>query len=306
MYTLTRRRFIAAAGGSLLAVHSAGASVPPAPLRPVPRDGTLLPCIGLGTWQAFDIGNDAAAEAEALQTLHQLLASPSPARLIDTSPMYGRAEAVLGRLLAKADAPQQAFVATKVWTRGKAEGRAQIEQSLRLLGRERIDLLQIHNLLDYATHLPTLQALRREGRIRYIGATHYAASAHRDLVGKIASGALDFVQVNYSVLEPEAAQQVFPAAKANGVAVLVNRPFAEGELLRRTRGRRLPALASQLGCTSWAQLALKFILGQPAVTCVIPGTRNPKYLAENIAAGEGAIPDEADCRRIAGYFLDPA
>lgn len=303
MYTLTRRRFLSAAGAAFVAMHSTAARAAEPALRTIPRDGAKLPCIGLGTWQAFDIGDDVRAETDALKTLQLLLAAPGPARLIDTSPMYGRAETALGRLLAKTDAPQRAFVATKVWTRGRAEGRAQIEQSLRLLVRERIDLLQIHNLLDYDTHLPTLQALQREGRIRYIGATHYTAGAHKDLVARIESGALDFVQVNYSVLEPEAAQSVFPAARARGVAVLVNRPFAEGELLRRTRGKPLPALAEELGCTSWAQLALKFILGQPAVTCVIPGTRNPAYLADNLAAGEGAIPDEAACRRIAGLFL---
>ncbi|WP_313912640.1 aldo/keto reductase [Tahibacter sp.] len=303
MYTLTRRRFLAATGAALVAMHSVATRAAEPALRTIPRDGAKLPCIGLGTWQAFDIDNDAQAISEALKTLQLLLATPGPARLIDTSPMYGRAEAALGRLLAKADVPQRAFIATKVWTRGRAEGRAQIGQSLHLLGRQRIDLLQIHNLLDYDTHLATLQALKHEGRIRYIGATHYTAAAHKDLVTRIERGALDFVQVNYSVLEPEAAQTVFPAAAAHGVAVIVNRPFAEGELLRRTRGKPLPALARELGCGSWAQLALKFILGQPAVTCVIPGTRNPAYLADNIGAGEGAIPDEATCRRIADLFL---
>lgn len=301
MLRLTRRDFLAAGSGALLALSGRPVAAAPPALRRVPRDGSRLPCIGLGTWQAFDISSDAQARSEARDTLKLLLAQSGG--VIDTSPMYGEAEAALGRLLAETDPQQQAFVATKVWTRGRDAGRAQIEQSFRLLQRTRIDLLQIHNLLDDAAHLPTLQALKREGRIRYIGATHYTAASHAALVERIASGALDFVQVNYSILEPEAARSVLPAAAKHGVAVLVNRPFAEGELLKRTRGRPLPALAQELGCGSWAQLALKYILGQPAVTCVIPGTRNPKYLADNLAAGSGPVPDAEACERIARVFL---
>lgn len=301
MLRLTRRDFLAAGSGVLLALSGSPASAATPALRTVPRDGSRLPCIGLGTWQAFDVGSDAQALADARETL-QLLQTQAGG-VIDTSPMYGEAEATLGRLLAETDPQQRAFVATKVWTRGRDQGRAQIEQSFRLLQRERIDLLQVHNLLDDQAHWPTLQALKREGRIRYVGASHYTAASHAALVERIAGGSLDFVQVNYSILEPEAARSVLPAAAKHGVAVLVNRPFAEGELLKRTRGRPLPALAQELGCTSWAQLALKFILGQPAVTCVIPGTRNPRYLAENLAAGSGPVPDAQTCERIARLFL---
>lgn len=302
MFRLTRRDFLAAGSGALLALSAGSSASTESPaLRSVPRDGSRLPCIGLGTWQAFDVASATQDQADARATLKLLLARSGG--VIDTSPMYGEAEAVLGRLLAETDPQHQAFVATKVWTRGRDAGAAQIEQSFRLLQRERIDLLQIHNLLDAAVHLPTLQALKRAGRIRYIGATHYTAASHAALVEHIASGMLDFVQVNYSILEPEAAHSVLPAAAKHGVAVLVNRPFAEGELLRRTRGRPLPALAQELGCSSWAQLALKFILGQPAVTCVIPGTRNPKYLADNLAAGSGVVPDAQTCERIAQLFL---
>lgn len=301
MLRLTRRDFLAAGSGALLALSGTPASATTPALRTVPRDDSRLPCIGLGTWQAFDVGNDAQALSDARETLKLLQAQSGG--VIDTSPMYGESEAVLGRLLAETDPQHRAFVATKVWTSGRDAGRAQIEQSFRLLKRERIDLLQIHNLLDDAVHLPTLQALKREGRIRYIGATHYTAASHPALVERIASGALDFVQVNYSILEPEAAMSVLPAAAKHGVAVLVNRPFAEGELLKRTRGRPLPELAQELGCSSWAQLALKYILGQPAVTCIIPGTRNPKYLADNLAAGSGPVPDAEMCERIARLFV---
>ena len=302
MLTLTRRDFIAALGSSLMALNVPSAARTASPLqRPIPRDGSLLPAIGLGTWQAFDIeAGDTTASADGLATLKRLLGQPRS--VIDTSPMYGRAEAALGRLLKDADRNRQSFLATKVWTRGQREGRAQIGTSFERLGRDVIDLFQIHNLLDYATHLPTLQALKREGRIRYIGATHYTAAAHADLVRVIASGAVDFVQVNYSLLERDAARTVFPAAAANRVAVLVNRPFAEGALFQTTRNRPLPGWAIELGCTSWAQFALKFILAEPAVTCAIPGTRNPDYLADNLGAGTGPMPDVETARRMAAYF----
>jgi aryl-alcohol dehydrogenase-like predicted oxidoreductase len=301
MYTISRRGFLAALGTSLIAMQGRAADTSPALLqRPVPRSGELLPAIGLGTWQAFDFDADAAAQPEALDTLSLLAARG--ARVIDTSPMYGRAEAVLGQLLAQADPQHRSFIATKVWTRGRKEGLAQIEDSFRLLGRDTLDLVQIHNLLDYEAHLPTLQALKREGRIRHIGATHYTAGAHAQLVRAMTGGVLDFVQVNYSLLEREAAASVLPAAAANGVAVLVNRPFAEGELFRRTRGKPLPEWAGEFGAASWAQFALKFILGQPAVTCAIPGTRNPKYLADNLGAALGPVPDAATCKRMAAWF----
>lgn len=298
----TRRRFIAAVGSGLIAMPYLSALSAATPLqRPIPRDGSLLPVIGLGTWQAFDVdASDAAANADATATLQRLLGRPRC--VIDTSPMYGRAEAALGRLLGTLDTQRQSFVATKVWTRGAAEGRAQIEQSFRLLGRDVVDLMQVHNLLDYTTQLATLQSLKREQRIRYIGATHYTASAHKDLVRVIDSGAVDVVQVNYSLLEREAAKTVLPAAAANGVAVLINRPFAEGGVFGKTKGKPLPDWAATIGCTSWAQFALKFILAETAVTCAIPGTRNPKYLADNLAAGDTPAPDAATARRMAAYF----
>lgn len=297
----TRRHFIALGSGLIAMPYLPPLRAATTLQRPIPRDGSLLPVIGLGTWQAFDIdAADAAANAEATATLQRLINQPR--RVIDTSPMYGRAEAALGRLLSTVDTQRQSFIATKVWTTGAKEGRAQIEQSFRLLGRDVIDLMQVHNLLDYATHLATLQSLKREQRIRYIGATHYTASAHKDLVRVIDSGAVDVVQINYSLLERDAAKTVLPAAAANGVAVLINRPFAEGAVFGKTRGKPLPDWAATIGCTSWAQFALKFILAETAVTCAIPGTRNPKYLADNLAAGDTPAPDAATALRMAAYF----
>lgn len=300
MPTPSRRRFIQSLIAASIAMRLSSTFAQTPPLRrTVPRDGRLLPAIGLGTWQAFDYTDDPAADADARATL-KLLADA--AGVVDSSPMYGRSEAVLGRLLREVDAARAVFVATKVWTRGKAEGRAQIDESLRLVGRDPIDLMQVHNLLDYDTQLATVLELKAAGRVRYAGATHYTAGAHADLVRVIESGKLDFVQVNYSLRERDAAKTVFPAARANGVAVLVNRPFAEGGVFAATKGKPLPDFAKELGVASWAQYALKFILAESAVTCAIPGTRNPKHYADNLAAAAGPVPDAALARRMAEHF----
>lgn len=300
MHTCSRRRFLHTLATAALAMHAPLSFAEAQPLRrAIPRDGRTVPVVGLGTWQAFDYADDPAADRDALATL-KLVAGVGG--VIDSSPMYGKSEAVLGRLLRDADPARAAFVATKVWTRGKTAGRAQIDESLRLIGRDPIDLLQVHNLLDLDTHLATLAELKATGRVRYVGVTHYAASAHADLVRAIERGTLDFVQVNYSLREREAAKTVFPAAHANGVAVLVNRPFAEGDVFRATKGKPLPDFAREIGAASWAQYALKFILGEAAVTCAIPGTRNPKHCADNLGAAFGPVPDAALCRRMAEHF----
>jgi len=259
--------------------------------RKIPATGESLPVIGLGTWQTFDVASDAPAKKAAADTLRAFV--DRHLRVIDTSPMYGSAEAVVGELLEPLDPQRSAFIATKVWTSGAGAGRSQIDSSFRLLRRERLDLIQVHNLLDAETQLATLMQLKHEGRVRYVGVSHYTASAHAELVRYVEKRTIDFVQVNYSLLEREAENTVLPAAAANGVAVLINRPLAEGAILARVRGRALPALASELGATSWAQLALKWIIGHPAVTCVIPGTRNPAHLLDNVAAAAGVMPDAA-------------
>jgi aryl-alcohol dehydrogenase-like predicted oxidoreductase len=223
-------------------------------------------------------------------------------RVVDTSPMYGSAEAVLGELLDRADPAHHAFVATKVWTSGRDAGRRQIENSFRLLRRDKLDLIQVHNLLDVDTQLATLAQLKHDGRLRYVGVTHYNVSAHAALVKYVESGALDFVQVNYSLVEREAEETVLAAAAAHRVAVLINRPLADGGLFARTRGRELPPFAAEIGATTWAQFALKWIIAHPAVTCVIPGTRNPAHLLDNIGAASGVLPDAAMRTKMTAAF----
>jgi aryl-alcohol dehydrogenase-like predicted oxidoreductase len=254
--------------------------------RPIPSSGEALPVIGVGTWLNFDVGPDSPHYAPLGGVLDALVAAGGT--VIDSSPMYGRAEQTTGELLAARTPRPPAFLATKVWTSGRTQGIAQMETSFRLLKTPRIDLLQIHNLLDWQTHLPTLRAWKAAGRIRYVGITHYTASAYAAVEAALKAESFDFLQINYAVDDRAAEARILPLAQDRGVAVLVNRPFGGGDLLRRLRGRPLPAWAGEVGAASWAQLALKFVLGHPAVTCAIPGTGNPKYMAENAAAGDGA------------------
>ena len=217
--------------------------------------------------------------------------------MIDSSPMYGRAEAVVGKCLIAPGMRERAFVATKVWTRGREAGIEEMRRSLALLGTPRLDLMQIHNLLDWRTHLATLRDWKAEGTIRYLGVTHYTASAHAELAAVMRSEPLDFVQVNYSLEEPEAAQELLPLAADRGIAVIVNRPFGGGTLVRRLRAQPVPEWAAEYGCRTWSQLLLKYVLAHPAVTCVIPGTGDPDHMAEDCAAGAAPF---IDPRRLAG------
>jgi diketogulonate reductase-like aldo/keto reductase len=220
-------------------------------------------------------------------------------RVVDSSPMYGAAESVVGDLAADLGVRERLWVATKVWTSGRAAGIAQMERSLQRLRGPRVDLMQVHNLVDWRTHLATLRAWKDAGRVRYIGVTHYTASAYDELERILRAEALDFVQLNYSVVEREAERRLLPLARDRRVAVLVNRPFAEGALFARVRGRPLPAWAADVDCASWAQLFLKWIVAHPAVTCVIPATSRPPHLEDNMQAGAGRLPDAAARDRIA-------
>jgi diketogulonate reductase-like aldo/keto reductase len=257
--------------------------------RPLPSGTGALPVIGLGTWQGFDVARGTPEYARLAGVLKALFAAGGS--VIDSSPMYGRSEAVAGELMAAAGSRGKAFVATKVWTRGRAEGIRQMEESMRLLRADPIDLMQVHNLLDWRTHLATLREWKAAGRVRRIGVTHYTAGAYADLEAVMRAEALDFVQVNYSPDEPEAAQRILPLAAERGMAVLVNRPFGGGGLLRRLRDRPLPPWAAEIGAANWAQLILKWVLSHPAVTCAIPGTSRPEHMADNAAAGFAAPPD---------------
>jgi diketogulonate reductase-like aldo/keto reductase len=268
--------------------------------RPIPSTREPLPAVGLGTWQAFDIAGDAAAIAEARETLKALAAAG--ARLIDSSPMYGSAESIAGQLVQELDIRDRLFVATKVWTEGRNAGRTQMQASMKKLRVERLDLMQVHNLVDTGTHLDTLREWKAAGRVRYVGVTHYHAGAHAELETIVRSGTVDFVQVNYSLAEPEADRRLLQAASESKVAVIVNRPFAEGAMFRQVKGKPLPAWAAELGCASWAQFFLKWILGHPAVTCAIPGTRNPGHLADNLGAARGPLPDALARRKMAEHF----
>ena len=259
--------------------------------RRIPSTGEQLPVIGCGTWQAFDVAPDGAGVEPLTGVLRTLF--DAGGSMVDSSPMYGRAEAVVGKCLSILEARDRAFVATKVWTRGRQAGIDEMRRSLALLGTPQLDLMQIHNLLDWRTHLATLRDWKAEGTIRYLGVTHYTASAHADLAAVMRSETLDFVQVNYSLEEPHAARELLPLAADRGIAVIVNRPFGGGALVRKLRTRPLPDWAGELGCRSWSQLLLKYVLAHPAVTCVIPGTGDPAHMAEDCAAGSPPFVDQA-------------
>ncbi len=258
--------------------------------RPIPRTGEALPVIGLGTWQTFDAGPEPAARAPLREVLTRFLAAGG--RLIDSSPMYGRAEAVVGELLAELKQQKTPFLATKVWTSGKAEGEAQMRDSLRLMGHGRMDLMQVHNLVDVRTHLATLREWKAQKRIRYLGITHYARSAFGELEQLLRKEQLDFVQLPYSLGAREAEKRLLPAAADTGTAVLVMQPLESGGLFRQVRGKPLPPWAADFDCKSWAAFFLKFVLGHPAVTCPLPATSKPHHLEENLQAGLGRLPDE--------------
>jgi aryl-alcohol dehydrogenase-like predicted oxidoreductase len=259
--------------------------------RPIPSTGALLPVIGCGTWLGFDVGARPAEVPVRGQVLAALFGAGGT--VVDSSPMYGSAEQVVGELLQEQGARDKAFLATKVWTTGKQAGIDQMERSMSLLRTRHIELMQVHNLQDWRTHLPTLREWKAQGRISYIGVTHYTEAGHPELEQVLRAEPLDFVQFNYSIASRAAEQRLLPLAAERGVAVLVNLPFGGGEVLSGLRGKPLPGWATQIGCHDWNQVLLKFVLSQSAVTCVIPGTSNPEHMRTNAQAGYGEIPGPA-------------
>jgi diketogulonate reductase-like aldo/keto reductase len=267
--------------------------------RNIPPSGESLPVIGLGTWKTFDVENSNAYPqlTKVLDTLYQ-----NGGRLIDSSPMYGRSEQVIGDIATTMTAGDDFFYATKVWTTGLQQGIDQMENSMKLMKRKTIDLMQIHNLLDLETHLPQLRNWKDSGKIKYIGITHYTDSSHDDLVKIIKAEKPDFVQFNYSIFSRNAEKKLFPVAADLGVATIVNRPFGEGSLFNKVKGKSLPGWATEFGIDTWAAFFLKFIIANPAVTCVIPATANPQHALDNANAGKGELPDGIMRQKMIDYL----
>ena len=268
--------------------------------RAIPRTGEKLPALGLGTWQVLDVASSGPDYDAALGAMRGFLSGGG--RVIDSSPMYGRSEERVGDILADIQPGTRPFLATKIWTTGRDAGIQQLADSHRFLRAREIDLVQVHNLQDLDTHLATLRAARDAGTVRYVGVTHYVAGAHAELERVIKREKPDFLQVNYSLAEPDAGTRLLPAARALGVAVLVNRPLTKGAMIDRAAGHTLPPVATELGCRSAAQLFIKWVLGDSAVTVVLAATRNPRHAAENLEAASGRVPDAGQRKAIADWF----
>ncbi|MEY4729640.1 MAG: hypothetical protein RL020_798 [Pseudomonadota bacterium] len=270
-------------------------------MRKIPKTGEALPTVGLGSWQSFDISNNDTSElSKAKEVLKRFVELGG--RVIDSSPMYGASESVLGELAAQLNIHKLLFVATKVWTSGRDAGVKQMQESMKKLKVEKLDLMQVHNLLDTDAHLATLRDWKKDGRVRYLGITHYNAGGHAPLEKIIKTGAVDFVQVNYSIAEREVETSLLKSAADNNTAVIINRPFAQSSLFSKVRGKNVPDWASEFDCQTWAQFFLKYILGHEAITCVIPATRNVKHLEDNMSAMLGRLPDAKMRARMVEYM----
>jgi len=301
MNRISRRQWLRlAVGVSAVAFRGLSMAAPSLLRRPIPRTGELLPVIGLGTWQTFDVGAAESERAPLREVLQGLVRRG--ASVVDSSPMYGQSESVVGTLAAELGIREKLFLATKVWTRGREAGIRQMEQSCLSLRTQRVDLMQVHNLVDWRTHLGTLRQWKEQGRVRYIGVTHYTESAYDDLARVLETEEVDFVQLNYSLAERTAERRLLPLAAERRIAVLVNRPFAQAGLFGEVRGKSLPPWAKETGCATWAQFFLKFVISHPAVTCAIPGTSKVKHLVDNLQAGLEPLPDTATRARMARTF----
>ena len=296
-----RRSFLALVAATPLLVHARPASASNRDMmrRRIPGTGETVPVVGLGTSDEFETAENLDRLRAVLRRFHDLGGT-----VVDTAPIYGNAESVIGRLVADLGLADELFLATKVRTRGHEAGLAQMRRSRELLGKRPLDLMQVHSLVDWSTQLRNLRRWKEAGHVRYIGVTHSRVRAFDELEKVMRSEPLDFVQLNYSFTEPQAEQRLLPLAAERGMAVMVNRPFENGALFRAVRGRPLPDWAADFDCTSWAQFSLKYILSHPAVTCVIPATSNPKHVADNMGAGTGRLPDDATRRRMRAIAAD--
>jgi diketogulonate reductase-like aldo/keto reductase len=300
-HCLSRREFLRLTFGAGACVVTGGAAMADTVIKkPVPTTGELLSVIGLGTWQTFDVGAAGAAREPLRNVLREFVRLGGS--VIDSSPMYGRSESVAGDIAAELGVRKQLFLATKVWTSGRDAGIRQMDQSFERLRTQRMDLMQVHNLVDYKTHLATLRRWKEQGKIRYLGVTHYTASAYDELARVLAGEELDFVQLNYSLAERGAERRLLPLAAEKRIAVLANRPLAAGELFNRARGKLLPPWAKEIGCASWAQFFLKFVVSHPAVTCAIPATGKVHHLIDNMQAGFNSLPAPTTREKMANYF----
>lgn len=268
--------------------------------RAIPSSGELLPSVGLGTWRQFDVGSSASERHPLTEVLKNMNAKGGIT--IDSSPMYAPAEEVVGDLTSEAGLAEKYFYATKVWTRGKEEGIQQMEASMKKMRRKTIDLMQVHNLVDWQTHLATLREWKQQQKIRYIGVTHYTDSSHDDLERIVRTEKLDFVQFNYSIRSRHAENRLLNTARDNGTAVIINQPFETGFLFNHVQGKSLPPWASEYGIKNWAQYFLKYLISHPAVTCAIPGTSDPAHVVQNMEAMYGAVPDEKGRKKMIEYI----
>ena len=285
----------------LIAAAGAGSAFPSRPgwgeearamlTRKIPKSGEALPVIGLGTSNVFDVASSDAALGPIEEVVRAFV--DGGARVIDSSPMYGRAERVTGDVVGKLGVRDRLFLATKVWTKGREEGLRQMEASIAAMRAGTMDLIQVHNLVDVKTQLATLRAWKEAGRLRYVGITHYRVDAFDDLETLLREESLDFVQLNYSIGVRDADKRLLPLAADRGVAVLINRPFEDGALFDQVKGKPVPAWGTELGCASWAQVFLKFVVSHPAVTCAIPATAKVAHMRDNLVAGTGPMPDPA-------------
>jgi len=288
------------AAPSLARMSRARAQAVPVATRPIPSSGERIPLVGLGSWITFNVGNDAAARDACAEVMRAFFEAGG--RLVDSSPMYGSSQPVIGHGLAKLGGKAPVFAADKVWTGAGARGPEQIEASRRFWGVPRFDLLQVHNLLAWEEHLPTLLAMKAAGRLRYVGITTSEGRRHAEIEKVMRSHAIDVVQLSYNPLDREAERRLLPLAQERGMAVIANRPFREGALLRALQRHPVPGFAAELGCDGWAQLVLKFIVSHPAVTCAIPATSSVAHVRQNLGAARGPMPDTGLRARIAAHI----